>query len=111
AARAEDPSYSSHLRHLVRGCDCGIELEPATLNTLDQIIGTHRIGTSSLRFGNLVTAPENNDTDGFPRPMRKTHSAANHLVGLTRIHTQSKNNFNGCIHLGRTRLLGEFRGL
>src|SRR5699024_2596938 len=88
-ARTEHTGYLTDLGHLVGRRDRRVEIEPATLDTLDQLVRPDRIGTCRFGFRGLVPGGEHGNPCGLTGTVRQVHGAADHLVGFTWIHTET----------------------
>src|SRR5699024_7138211 len=88
-ARPKLTAYLTDLGHLVGRRDRRVETEPATLDTLDQLVRPDRIGTCRFGFRGLVTGGEHDNPCGLTGTVRQVHGAADHLVGFTWIHTET----------------------
>ena len=107
AARAEHPAEAPHLAHQVRGGDDGIEVEEPALDALQQVIRAHVVGAGLPSLLGALTRREHQDAGRLAGSVRQVDGAADHLVGLARVHAEPQRHLDGGIELGDPRLLRE----
>ncbi|CAB4872108.1 unannotated protein [freshwater metagenome] len=110
ATRAQDLAEGSDLAHEVRGRHCGVEVGPAALDLLDQVVGADEIGTCSPRFIGLLAVGEDQDPGGLAGAVREVDGAADHLVGLARVDAEADRHLNSRVELRRDGALGDADG-
>src|SRR6201999_1552501 len=93
------------------GRDRRVEVEPATLDALDQVLGADLVRTRGDGLVGLVTGGEHDHARGLAGAVRQVHRAAHHLVGLAGVDTQPDRHLDGRVQLHLGGLLGELRGL
>ncbi|MGX1302683.1 hypothetical protein RKD35_004171 [Streptomyces albogriseolus] len=107
----EHAAEAADLAHEVRGGDDGVEVQTALRHLVDQLVGADDVGARGTRGLGTVTGREDQDPGGLTGAVREVHGATDHLVGLTRVDTQTEGDLDGAVELGRGRLLGETDGL
>ena len=91
--------------------DRGVEVEPATLDAGDQVVGADRVGAGGLGLGGLVAGGEHDHAGGLAGAVRQVDRAADHLVGLARVDAEPHGDLDGGVHLAWRGLLGQLGGL
>src|SRR5256712_4201427 len=81
ATRPQDLAQAADLAHHVRGRERDVEVEPAFLDPLDQVLGADVIGTGLGRLAGLFTGGEHEHAALLAGAVRQDHRAADHLVG------------------------------
>ena len=109
--RAEDTSHAANLGHLVRGSDSSVEVGPAALNLLDQLLGTDEVSAGLFSLGGVLASSEDDNADGLTGAVRQGDSAANQLVSLARVNAQADGNVDGGVVVLGGGLLGQVSGL
>src|SRR5690625_1534763 len=97
AAGAEHLTQAADLAHEIGRCYRGVEIGETTLNLFNQFIGTNKIGSGSLSRCCILAGGEDQDPSGLTSSVRKVYGAANHLVRLTGVHTESEDNLNRAV--------------
>ena len=111
ATGAEHASHTANLGHLVGGCDSSVEVGPATLDLLDQVLGANNVSASSLSLGCLLASGENDDADGLTGAVGQGDSAANQLVSLAGVDAETHCNVNGSVVVLGAGFLDDLSGL
>ena len=104
AARAEDLTKTTDSAHHVRRSDSDIEVEPATLDLLDDFIGADEVCACSLGFLYFFAFCKDEDALGFTRAVWQDQCAADLLVSVFRINAETDMQLDGLIELLRSRL-------
>ena len=99
ATGTEDATKSTNLGHAAGHGDDDIDVSPTTLNLGDILIKTVVVGTGGFGLFLLVGGAEHEDADGLTRAVRQGHAAANHLVGLAGVNTQTHIDIDGRVEL------------
>src|ERR1700730_6033749 len=110
AARAEDLAESPGRLHHVGGGDHGFKVRPALLDFLHHIVAADEIRAGFLRFANLLAARDHKNALRLAQPVRQHDGAANHLVGLLRIHSQVQDELDRLIELRKVGLAEQLGG-
>ena len=105
AAGTERPAQLADYLHHVRSGDADIEIEPAALDLLGQILAADHIGAGVAGFLVLVALGEDTDAHLLAGAVRQHGRAADHLVGLARIDAQTEMHLDGLVELGRRQTL------
>src|SRR3989441_13379102 len=109
AARTEHASEAADLAHEVRRRDGDIEVQPAALDPLRQILCADLVGTGRLRLAGLVTLRECDYPHLLTGAVRNNGRSADHLVGVLVVDTHTKEQLYRRVELGLARLLDELR--
>ena len=88
-----------------------VELEPARLDLLHEVLGADLVGSRAERLLGLLALGEHRDADHLAGAVRKDDRAANHLVGVPRIDAEAQVSLDRRVELDGRRLLDERRGL
>ena len=100
AARAQDAAEPADLAHQVRRRDDGVEIEVASHDLLDQLVGADLVGAGRLRGLGPVTGGEHQHAGGLAGTVRQVHRAADHLIGLAGIDPEPGRDLDGLVELG-----------
>ena len=111
ATRAEDLTEATDLAHHVGGRDHGVEVQPATGDLLDQVVGADEVGTRGAGGLGLVGVGEDEDPGGLARAVGQVDGATDHLVSLTGVDPEAEGDLDGRVVLRRGRRLRETDGL
>ena len=111
AAAAEDLAEPADHAHHVGRREGDVELEPAGLDLLDQVLGADLVGAGAERFLGLVALGEDSDPDDLAGAVRQDDRAADHLVGVARVDAEAEVRLDRRVELDGARLLGELDGL
>src|SRR5207247_1542104 len=85
-------------RRVGRG-DGGVELHPAALYPLDEVLCPHDVGPPLARLALLVALREDRDAYRLADAVRQHHRAAHHLVGVLGIDTEPERQVDGLVEL------------
>ena len=85
AAPAEDLAELADQAHRVGRRERDVELEPAGLDLLDQVLAADLVGAGAERLLGLLALGEDRDADDLAGAVREHDRAADHLVGVARI--------------------------
>ena len=88
-----------------------VELEPAGLDLLDQVLGADLVGAGAERLLGLLALGEHGDPDDLARAVRQDDRAADHLVGVARVDAEPEVGLDRRVEVDGARLLGERRRL
>ena len=88
AAAAEDPAEAADHAHHVGRRERDVELEPAGLDLLDQVLGADLVGAGAQRLLGLLALGEHGDADDLAGAVREDDGAADHLVGVAGIDAE-----------------------
>ena len=112
ALRTEDAAQTADNAHHVRGRDDDVEVEPVfALDLRNQLLSADVIRAGLLGGLGLLAFGEHEDANLLAGAVRQHDSAANLLVGLTRIDAQTHGDLHGLVELGLRGLQGELHGL
>src|SRR6266566_3357920 len=95
----EDLAERSDLGHHVRRRDRGVEVRPALLHTLHQIVAADHVRARLLRLARPVAHREDGDAHLFACAVGQDHRSADHLLGVTRVDAQANMSLDGGIEL------------
>ena len=90
AAAAEDPAEAPDHAHDVGRGERHVELEPAGLDLLDQVLGADLVGAGAQRLLGLLALGEHGDPDDLARAVREDDRAADHLVGVAGVDAEAE---------------------
>jgi hypothetical protein len=96
---AEHATETADLAHHVGGGDHGVEVEPAAGDLLDQLVATDDVGAGLTGGLRLVGVGEHQDLGGLAGAVGQVDGAADHLVGLARVDTQTHDDVDGLVEL------------
>ena len=88
AAPAEDLAEPADHAHRVGRRERDVELEPAGLDLLDQVLAADLVGAGAERLLGLLALGEDGDPDDLARAVRQDDRAADHLVGVARVDAE-----------------------
>ena len=111
AARAEHLAELADRAHHVGRRDDGVEVHPAALDLVDQLLAADEVGAGLLRFLLLVGAGNRQHPLALAEPVRQDDRAADHLVGVLGIDAEAKRELDGLVELRELHLLHEGNGL
>ena len=89
AARAEHAAQAPDHPHHVGGGDDGVELQPAALDLLGQLLAADEVRARLFGLAHLVAGREHQDAQRLAGAVRQHHGAAHHLVGVLGIDAQA----------------------
>ena len=72
-----------------------VELEPAGLDLLDQVLAADLVGAGAQRLLGLLALGEDGDPDDLARAVRQHDGAADHLVGVARVDAEAEVGLDG----------------
>jgi hypothetical protein len=107
AARAEHLAEFADGPHHVRRRDDGVEVHPTSLDLRHHIIAADNVRSGLLGLTNLVAAGNDQHALGLAEPVREDDRAADHLVGMLRVHAKAHMHLDGLVELGKLDLLDE----
>ena len=90
AAPAEDAAEPADLAHHVGRRERDVELQPAGLDLLDEVLAADLVGAGAERLLALVALGEHRDADDLARAVRQHDRAADHLVGVAGVDAQAE---------------------
>src|SRR5271157_6447447 len=82
AARSQHLSQTSDGLHHVRSRDHGVEIQPATLNLLNDVVATRLVGPGFTRLPNFLAGSNYDNALALAQAMGQNYGAAHHLVGV-----------------------------
>jgi len=85
ATPAEDLAELADQTHRIGRRDGDVELEPACLDLLDQVLAADLVGPGAQRLLGLLALGKDRDPDLLAGPVRKDDGATDHLVGMARV--------------------------
>ena len=89
-SRPQHLAELAHFAHGLRRSDGDVEIGPAFLAFLDQIVETDVFGPGGLGgVGGRPALGKDEHAHDLAAPMRQRDGAADHLVGLFRVHAQT----------------------
>ncbi len=99
-APPQDLTELTDLAHHIGGGDGDVEIHPAALDLLDQVIVTCVV--SARLAGDTLTLAlgEDQDADLLTSAMWQHRRAAHNLVGVARVNPQPHMHFDGAVELG-----------
>ena len=100
SARSENTSERTNLAHARRHSDNHIHISPAALDLVDIFLEAHVVGTSLLGSSLLVGSAKTEYAHYLASATWQRHHAANHLVGLTGVDTQTNVDVDRSLELG-----------
>ena len=100
ALRTKHAAQTADNAHHIRRSDDNVKIHPAfALNFLNQFVGSDIICASFLRSSNVIAFSKNQYSYIFTSTVRQNNRAANLLVSVTRVYTQSDMQFYRFIKL------------
>ena len=99
-ARAEHLAEPADGAHHVGRRDDGVEIHPAAVDLLDDVLAGHVVGAGVLRFLLLLAAGNHEHFLALAEAVRQHDGAADHLVGMLRIDAEAAGQLDGLIELG-----------
>ena len=109
AAAAEDLAEPADQAHRVGRRERDVELEPAGLDLLDQVLATDLVGTGAQRLLGLLALGEDGDADDLARAVRQDDRAADHLVGVAGVDAEAEVRLDRRVEVDGRRLLERAR--
>ncbi len=67
-----------------------VELEPAGLDLLDEVLGADLVGAGAQRLLGLLALGEHGDADDLAGAVRQDDGAADHLVGVAGVDAEAE---------------------
>ncbi len=107
ATGAQDAAEAADLAHEVGGSNGDVEVGVALGDLLDELVAADLVGACGDRFLSARTNGEDEDAGGLAGAVRQGHGAADHLVRLAGVDTESEDDLNGRVELGDGGLLGQ----
>ena len=111
AAPAEDLAELADQAHRVGRREGDVELEPAGLDLLDEVLAADLVGAGLEGLLGLVALGEHGDPDDLAGAVREDDRAADHLVGVARVDAEAEMGLDGRVEGDVGGLLGERRRL
>src|SRR6185369_15376709 len=111
AATAEDLAQLADEAHRVGCRDRDVELEPARLDLLDQVLAADLVGTGAQCLLGLFALGEDRDPDLLAGPVREDDRAADHLVGVARVDPELEMDLHRGVEGDERGRLGELDSL
>ena len=87
------------LAHEVGRGDGGVELHPAALHPLDEILGADDVGAGLARLALLLALGEHGHPHGLADAVRQHDRAAHHLVGVLGIDAEAEREIDRLVEL------------
>ena len=106
-APAEDLAEPADHAHRVGRREGDVELEPAGLDLLDEVLAADLVGAGAERLLGLVALGEDGDPDDLAGAVREDDRAADHLVGVARVDAEPEMGLDGRVEGDVGGLLGE----
>ena len=97
--------------HHVGGCDAYIEIGPALLDLLGQVVGSHVFGAGRVGILGQIASGKHNHAFRLANAMRQNNRAADDLIRLLRVNSKPKVNLNGLIKFRRRKAFQHGHGL
>ena len=107
AAPAEDLAEAADQAHRVGRRERDIELQPAGLDLLDQVLAADLVGAGAQRLLGLLALGEDGDPDDLARAVRQDDRAADHLVGVAGVDAEAQVRLDRRVEVDGGRLLDE----
>src|SRR6478609_57494 len=85
----------------------GVEVEPAAVDLLDQLVATDDVGAGLTGGVGLVAVGEHQDLGGLAGAVGQVDRAADHLVGLAGVDTEAHGHVDGLVELLLGAALGD----
>ena len=95
AAPAEDLAEPADQAHRVRRRERDVEVEPAGLDLLGEVLAADLVGAGAERLLGLVALGEDGDADDLAGAVRQDDRAADHLVGVARVDAEPEVGLDG----------------
>ena len=111
AAAAEDAAEPADHAHHVRRRERDVEVEPAGLDALGEILATDLVGAGAQRLLGLLALGEDDDADALAGAVRQDDRAADHLVGVARVDAQADVGLGRRVEADVAGLLEQVHGL
>src|SRR5207302_819970 len=99
-ARTEHLSEATHHAHHVGGGDGHVEVGPAALDALDELLGADDLRSGGLRFAGFVALSEGDDALRTTSPRGQDRRAADLLVGMLGIQAGADVQLDGLVEPG-----------
>ncbi len=87
--------------------DDGVEVEPAALDLLGQLLAADEVGARLFGFADLLAAGEDQHAERLAQAVRQHDGAAHHLVGVLGIDAEAQGDLDGLVELGEGVRLGQ----
>ena len=84
-----------------------VEVGPALLDFLRQVVATDEVGAGGLGVAGLLALGEDGDGDVFAEAVRQRQGAAQLLVGVADVDAEQDVQLDGLVELGAGRLLDQ----
>ena len=108
---AEDLAETTDLGHHRGRGDGGIEVDVASLDLGDEVVGAHEVGASLLGGTSLLALGEDGDADGLAGTVGQSDGATDVLVGLAGVDAEAERGLDRLVEAGKRDLLDESGGL
>ena len=106
-ARSEHPTEAADEAHHVGGGDGDVEVEPAVLDLLDDVLGADKVGPGLGRLHRPVALGEHEHADGLAGPVGQRDGRTDHLVGVARVDAESGRTVDALVELGEADLFDQ----
>src|SRR5215212_9660736 len=110
AAGAEHLTQLADEAHHVGRGDDGVEVEPAALDAVDDVLAAGHVGAGLFGLLDLLALRDDEHADGLADAVRQHDGAAHELVGLARVDAQPHRQLDRLVELAR-RHRGNFLDL
>ena len=107
AAAAEDLAEPADQAHRVRRRERDVELEPAGLDLLHEVLAADLVGAGAQRLLGLVALGEDGDADDLAGAVREDDRAADHLVGVAGVDAEPEVGLDRGVERDGRGVLGE----
>ena len=97
ATTAEDLAQAADHAHHVRRREGDVEVDPAGLDALDEILAADLVGAAAQRFLGLLALGEDDHAHDLAGAVRQDDRAAHHLVGMARVDAQADVGLERCV--------------
>ena len=89
AAPAEDAPEATDGAHHVRRREGDVEVEPAGLDSLGQVLAADFVRSGAERLLRLFALGEHDGANALARAVGQDDRATDHLVGMARVHAKA----------------------
>ena len=105
AAGTQNTAQRTNLAHYVRRADDNVNVGPAALDLINKLVQTYVIGAGSLSLSLLLRSTEHQHAHLLTRTVGQRHNAADHLIGLAGIDSQTHVDINRSVEFRERNLL------
>ena len=103
-------SQSSHFRHYTWHGDNNIDIRPTAFYLGNVLIQANIISSGSLSLFLFIRSTQNKNSLGLTRTMRQGNNTSHHLIGFTRVNTQTNIQIKRSIKLCESNVLDNLYG-